>query len=371
MNKVFTKLDISIHTIEFSYNRVSKADHEKLIDTLVPVKQNRTNSEVKIYEGNSGFNGIRYQYILINKYGFRNRILKVIVNPKKVLSKQNLLPEDLELFLRRFSFYMMQEISLQTLSSELFSRIDYYIDFEFEPIIKDILLKIYKKAPSNYKGLKKKNRYKSSVYYNSKSRQVNIYSRYQKIINIMLEENYINPDIVDVKNEIEPFISQKEKNIIRYEVQIKRKKIMYYLKKDGTCPELINYWNEHDATYFFNDILKPIIQNGDYYNSYHARKRLIECYCNKKLVDKIVKFQNYLSNHGYDKAKIQFKNYNKYINYLVDAGVNPYLIPNNTGITYLKNPLRFLENANDAYKIPVEDWTGLTNDQAIEQASNK
>ncbi len=139
----------------------------------------------------------------------------------------------------------------------------------------------------------------------------------------------------------------------------------YYLKKDGTCPELINYWNGRDAAYFISDILKPIIHNGDYYNSYNAKKTLMGYYRNKKLVDRIINFQNFLSNHGYDNAKIHFKNYNKYINYLVEAEVNPYLIPYNTGLTFIKNPIRFLENSVDAYKIADFDWKGLDNSYII------
>ncbi|MCX8130555.1 MAG: hypothetical protein N3I35_10695 [Clostridia bacterium] len=368
MSTVFTEIRINIHTIEFSYNRVSETDHEKLMDTLKPAKQNRTNAEVKIFKGYSQFKGIRYQYVLINKHGFQNRVLKVIVNPMNVLNKQDLLIEDLDLFLKRYNFFMIQEFSLQTLSYEMFSRVDYYIDFEFEPIIKEILLRIYKKAPSNYKGLRKTDKYKSSVYYNSKSRQVNIYSRYQKIVNKLLEDTYSNPSVVDVKTEVESFVSQKDKNTIRFEVQIKRKKIMYYLKKEGICPELINYWNYRDAAYFISDILKPIIQNGNYYNSYHSRRVLMEYYGNKKFVDRIIRFQNYLSNYGYDKAKVQFKNYNKYIRYLAEAGVNPYLIPYNTGITYTKNPIKFLSSSIEAYRIPAQEWTGLIN---VSNGTNK
>ncbi len=228
MSELFTRITVNIHTIEFSYNSISFVEHEKLMETLKPIKQNRTNAIVKIYEGFSQFYGIRYQYIIINKAGFKNKVLKVIVNPMKVLGKKELIVDDLEIFQKKYYFYMIQEFSLQTLSSQKFTRVDYFIDFEFEPAIKEVLLRIYKKAPSEYRGLTKKDRYKSSVYYYSKSRQVNIYSRDKKIINMMLEDNYINPDIVDTKTEIEPFISNKDRNTIRYEVQIKRKKIMYY-----------------------------------------------------------------------------------------------------------------------------------------------
>jgi len=365
--KVLTKNTINIHTIEFSYYKISDKDHEKLIHELIPAKQNRTNAKDKYFNGQSQFRGIRYKYHIINKSDYQSRILHVIINPRDLLGKDTLVVEDLDEFMNRYRFLLYQEFSMYTLESEIFTRIDYFIDIEYEPAIKKELLKIYKKAPSNYRGLQKKDRYKSSIYYNSKSRQINVYSRLEKMIEKIIEENYIHPSKVDLKKEIMPFISKQDKNVIRYEVQIKRKKIMYHFKTDGITPELINYWNERDAAYFINDILKPIIFNGDYYNKYHSKKKLMEYYKNKKLVEKLIKFQNCISKHGADNAKKRFKNYCKYINMLVEASVNPVLIPNNAGITKIKNPFQFYKKSADIYKIPAKDWHGIIKEECLSE----
>lgn len=352
------KNKVNIHTVEFSYVGLSDIEHNRLLKELNPEKQNRTNSKLKIFKGYSQFRGIRYEYLLINELGFQKRLLKVIINPMTILNKQELFVEDYDTFQGKYNFLISQEFSFQTLSSEIFTRIDYFIDVEFVSKDKVIILGILKKAPSVYRGLKQ-TEYKSSVYYNSQSRHINIYSRFEKIIKMLLEYTYINPGIVDPKTEIEPFINQNVKSTIRYEVQVKRKKIMYNFKEYGVCPELPNYWNSRDAVYFLNESLKPIICDGDYYNSYHAHKKLNEFYKNKKLVDDLLKYQNYLSNHGYDKAKRLYKNHSKYSDYFKKAEVNPYLIPYNKGITFIKNPFKFLKKSDDAYKIPSEDWTGI------------
>ena len=67
----------------------------------------------------------------------------------------------------------------------------------------------------------------------------------------------------------------------------------------------------------------------------------------------------YVSDHSFDKAKKHFKNHNNYVNYLIEAGVNPYLIPYNLGIPYIKNPFKFFDKSLDAYRIFEEEWNGL------------
>ncbi|TYQ14654.1 UNVERIFIED_CONTAM: hypothetical protein Cloal_1014 [Acetivibrio alkalicellulosi] len=346
--------NINIHTLEFSYYNIKEDEHKKLIKTLN--QQEQKGAETIYYSGHSLIRGIRYRYIIINIHNFYTRILKVIINPSQFLFKKYLMSDDYIEFIKKYYIEISKELSKETLSTEKFTRIDYFLDVQLEEEIRKTLLKIYNKAPASLNRLEKKNRYKTSVYYNSKSKNINIYSRYEKIIDMMLKDNFKDVENVDIEKEIDPFVNEEIKNTLRFEVQLKRRKIKYYLKQDGTIADLFNYWNARDAEYFINDILKPLIYKGDYYNAYHAKKKLEEVY-NEKLTNKLIEFQNYLSKFGFTKAKESYKNYHQLIKYLTDININPYLIPNNAGFKYIKNPIQFLEKVIDAYKAKEEVLT--------------
>jgi hypothetical protein len=200
-----------------------------------------------------------------------------------------------------------------------------------------------------------KTAYKSSIYYNSKSKNNNIYSRYEKIIDIMVAENFTNPKLVDVEKEIVPFINEKNKNIVRYEVQIKRRIIRYNFRVYGIIPDLFNYWNQVDAFDYLKENLKPILFCGDYYNSYHSYKRLLTIYT-EKVAKNLIEFQNYISMYGLDNAKKSYKSYYRYLSFLEKAEINPLLIPKNDGITFIENPVYFLkENSEKSNYIKIKE----------------
>lgn len=311
---------------------------------------------------------LRYVYIITNKEKYHGELLKIIINPSKILNKKEFTNDDLEPFLKGYYKIINKVFSYETLQTEFFSRIDYYLDIVFaNPKIKKLILKIYNKLLKKYRGLKKNTRYKSSIYYNSKSSQINIYSRIEKILCIKLQ-SFRNKKKVDVKKELYPFISEKDQNTIRYEVQIKRKKIWYHLKHDGTSQELLNYWNYKDAAFYINKVLKSIIYSGNYYNSHHAGKILKKLFGSEK-ANILLEFQKYMSLHGADAAKIKYgKKYNKYVNKLQNKGINPFLIPYNEGLTYLENPIKF--KAENIYQIPDDKWTGLLSDYIDDEDLN-
>ena len=346
---------INIHTLELSYYNITEQEHKKLIKIL---KKQKEDKETAYYSGYSSIWGIRYKYIIINKYDFHIRVLKAIINPSQFLSKETLIRDDYIEFVKKYYIEISKELSKGTLSTEKFTRIDYFLDVQLEEKIRKTLLKIYNKAPASFNRLEKKNKYKTSVYYNNKSKCINIYSRYNKIVDIMLKDNFNNIENVDIESEIDPFLNEEIKNTLRFEVQLKRRKIKYYLKQDGTITDLFNYWNARDAEYFLNDILKTLIFKGDYYNAYHAKKKLQEVY-KENLTNKLMEFQNYLSKHGFTKAKEKYKNHRQLIKYMTDININPYLIPNNEKIKYIKNPIGFLDKATDAYRLEDNNFMGV------------
>lgn len=205
------------------------------------------------------------------------------------------------------------------------------IDFKQDIVTdhKDLYIKLLKKCSNNYRYLKQYNKYKTSVYYNSKSTNINIYDKEQELIDTDINH------ITDIN---------KYKNVIRFEVQMKRNKLYYIEHTEGICRELINYFTEKDRDYYLNKNLKNLIYNGDYYNAYHSKKVLQEYYTNST-VNKLIELQKLISKVGVYKAK---ENYNQatfrnYINKLQDVNVNPILIPKNEGINKLEALFNFTD----------------------------
>ena len=92
--------------------------------------------------------------------------------------------------------------------------------------------------------------------------------------------------------------------------------------------------------FFINDVIAPVVYEGDYYNTYWSRKILKEHYT-KNMTNKLIEFQNNISIYGVQGAKKQYSQH-KFITYknkLIDVGINPIPIPKNEGINYLENPI--------------------------------
>jgi len=118
---------INIHTIEFKYSPDYKSQ-EFIAQHFRFSKKKSLNEKYKVYTYNPYINGLRYEYHEINKPEFKTKILVAIVNPQKVLGKDNLFVKDYEPFIKKYKFLIMQDFTLDTIITEIFTRIDYYID---------------------------------------------------------------------------------------------------------------------------------------------------------------------------------------------------------------------------------------------------
>lgn len=217
------------------------------------------------------------------------------------------------------------------------SRIDYKQDIITEH--KDIYIKLLKKGSNNYRALKQYSKYKTSVYYKSKSKNINIYDKQQEQADRLqiVDENYTN--------------------MIRFEVQLKRNRLHYLLKNEGICRELLNYWNVKEKDYHINKELQKLIYSGDYYNLYHSEKKLMEHYT-KNMTDKLLELQKDISLNGVSAARLNYNTatFRNYISLLQEAQVNPIPIPKGEGITHLKNLFNFTDSniyLLDNYKLKV------------------
>lgn len=210
------------------------------------------------------------------------------------------------------------------LEMQRLNRIDYKLDYKTEH--KDLYIKLLKKANLQYRHLKQEREYNSSVYLTSGTRHVNIYDRGQYCI--------------DKGKSIEQLVEYH--NVLRYEAQVKKRRIDRYKLDLGLINCLWNYCNPYDMNFFINDVIVPVIYQGNYYNLYHSNKILKEHYT-RSMTNDLLELQKSISLYGVKSTKENYKytvkTFNQHIKRLEQVGVNPVPIPKNEGITYLHNPL--------------------------------
>ena len=222
-------------------------------------------------------------------------------------------------------FPFIEPLGLQSLS-----RIDYKIDYKTENM--EQYFKLYRKLHKNYRHLVQKREYPTSIYFNSKSQNINFYDKLEQYFK-KCKDNNITPD----DNKIAEY-----ENILRYEVQIQRPKIRYMKNYYGLIDCLENYIHSSDKARYLSEVSSPIFYNGDYYNIYHSKKIIQEHYT-KSMTNDLLELQKSISLYGVQDAKKVYKytsnTFNQHIKKLEQVGVNPILIPKNFEITYLHNPI--------------------------------
>ena len=268
--------------------------------------------------------GFKYKYYHYCK-GILVNTLHITLSPEKLIGEQ-LSDTTYKQFENAYNKRIYQLFNfIYPLELQKLNRIDYKIDYYTEH--KDIYIKLLQKTTKEYNHLKRKKNYNSSLYLSSKSRNINIYDREQYCI--------------DKHKSIDEI--EKYKNIIRYEVQIKKNKIYNNLKNWGLIDCLFNYVNIYDMNYFIDDVLSPIIYKGNYYNQYHSNKIIQEHYTDY-ITLQLIELQKDISIFGVSNTRNKYSPYqfSKYIKLLQNININPIPIPKGDNIRYLENPINYI-----------------------------
>lgn len=301
-----------IHTLQFS--TVPIFDDIELIKNNFEVS--KINNQLVYHK--------QYKSLSFTYYSFFNA-LHIKVNLNKLLNKDIIKDTD---YSEVITLYKSQvfEVGFQYTDPLLkLNRVDYKVDIITQH--KDLYIKLLKKGSENYKALKQYSKYKTSIYYNSKSQNINIYDKLQELIDTD------RASLVDIS---------KYENMLRFEVQLKRNKLYYLEKSEGICRDLINYFNHIDRDYYINQALNKILYRGDYYNLYHSQN-ILQKHFTANMTGKLLELQKDISINGISKAKTHYNNttFNNYVHMLESVGVNPIVIPKGEGVTHLKNLFSF------------------------------
>lgn len=295
-----------IDTLRF-FSFPDKFDKQDIFNNLKPYKS-----------GENRWWSIKADIGVDIEFKIKYNLLLIVVNPKKLLSKKEITNKDYLPLVNKLNEILSLYFRKIRIEDMGLSRIDYKLDIT-TPFI-STYIDILKKSKDNYR-CKTKQLYPTSVYYRGKSYNLNLYDKGAK-------EG-----------------TEEYKNVLRLEVQFKRRKLKYIENSKGLEITLVKFFSEERRYIYINEILEPILYKGDYYTINKSRHILKKVYTTG-IVEKLIDFQKLIFECGISKAIVltgkSDNTIRGYINRLQDAGVNPIVIGKIDEINILPNLLDYL-----------------------------
>jgi len=221
------------------------------------------------------------------------------------------------------------------------------IDYRFDAVVTDkshrqLLLKLYRKSYETYRFKKKNARYKTSLYFNSKSINIIAYDKEE-------ERNA----------KLQP-IETYEKDVLRFEVRLLNRHLNYRKAQrgGGLAKTLENYMTESFWKEYMVKQISPFLYEGSFYKISMAERVIKASGLELTVQESLREFLCDISIHGFKNIRNLEKNtvsgekmlkYNKYwikkyLLQLNELDINPILIPKNAEIDLgsekkIENPL--------------------------------
>lgn len=137
-------------------------------------------------------------------------------------------------------------------------------------------------------------------------------------------------------------IKEYEKDVIRFEAQVRVRHIRYMKNQYNIQPKLTEYFTKEMYNKYMTEIVGKTIFYGDYYNKYHAFKKIDASSYTEKEKLQLKSFLNRVAisrKLSIAKEELSYYMYKKILKMLFDLNINPVLIPKNYLITYIANPI--------------------------------
>lgn len=299
-----------------------------MLDKDIDAKAIEMMKEVKVYKTQEA--RIVCRTTTIQKYKIVR--LHIYVDFIELLGRPNIIPEDCDEIL-----YRVRKIVQNILDVDDFELVLSRIDFRYDVVIKDkmvreLILLLLKKAPKKVSYMRRIDKYKDTIRFFSNSRSDNIYDKEKERL---------------VKGkEIKLF----EKNVLRFEAQIKNEHIRYKNKKYEVKRSLEEYLAYDVYKTYMTKMVISVVGKGDFYSIEEAEKIINASNLKDKNKRELREFLIYTSRSGsLSKTKDVYKRYafDKNIENLRVLGINPIIIPEKngvrkTGIKFMENPLKKL-----------------------------
>lgn len=266
--------------------------------------------------------------------------LYMVVDAIKLLDKPDILENDYEKLEQQLKYILINIFGHAShYKNHVLLRFDYRYDV---PIIDKnhrlLLMHLYKKMTKLHRFQKKylgrmENGiyipYKTTVYHSSKSVESTVYLKEEE------------------RKENGKKVEYYEKDIVRFEVRLKRDHLYYMERKkekNNRSRQLKEYLKESVYKEYFKTYIMPIYHLCDFYKIDEARKKLKSSTLSTQTKLKLIQFLKQVSSYDLDTplkgmSKGTFKSR---LTLLHQVGINPILIPKNhspNAPSSMKNPL--------------------------------
>ncbi|ELC8349346.1 hypothetical protein QYB82_000138 [Clostridium perfringens] len=216
------------------------------------------------------------------------------------------------------------------------------LDYRYDVLIPDrnereLIIKLLKKSMASVNYMKKVRKYRDTVRYFSKSRSDNIYDK--------------EIERLAKKKKIKPY----EKDILRFEAQVKNEHIKYKNKKFKIDRSFEEYFTMKLYKFYMEKMLISVVGKGDFYSLREAEKIIAKSNIKDKEKNELREFLVYTSRkRNLSKTKKKYGRYkfSKNTNILRELGINSIIIPEKWRVKKINNPLKELIkefNYEDSY----------------------
>lgn len=265
------------------------------------------------------YKGVHFNFFLLHN------CLTLTTHTSKVLRRDNVKEDDIIEYLNNLETIIKEVVNINKINLKL-TRCDYNIDLKVssQEELKEIFV-LLNKHHKKFKYIESKQDYPNSVYLCKPkgSIGINIYDKFSQILN---EYNY----------EDENF-----RNVVRIELQLKKRKIQRLYKKQDIARDIKEYWCRETMEQQYFDYLKDYLYVGDYYKLSKAKEIIFSSAYSNTIKKGLIKFVTEINHYGITPTS---KNYSygtskKYIQLLNELKLNPITINDDCNIDMIENIL--------------------------------
>ena len=238
--------------------------------------------------------------------------IKIHVNLQELLNKGTAKNNDLEVIYNKLSEFA-KNFSVADNPRLILQRIDFKKDFIIpDNTLRQEYVELIKKSYQKWGYFTKNTTYKTSVEFANKSRKVIVYDKNKERCN---------------KHK---FPKTYEQDVLRIEVQLKRRYIANHKRNTGLIDVLDNYLSEEMNEAYFNQSVLPIIFTGSYRTKENSQEIIDSSKYRADKKEKLKEFLEYIEHTGMNTAKEHYtvNTFRRYITALKDLDINPIMITN-------------------------------------------
>ena len=389
------KSSLGFHTLSLSISLLKEQTDELFKDIKTYNKTRQGNPPLFLYPENPdksqdiwviGFkdkldHGIKwklYEDVILYNEGLEGYVVEVTVNPKILSGVKDYITAatffDMNVAIAKFN-QISKSISpqLSDFRSYRLRRIDYCLNFDIEELLgisnPNIAINLIKRSNipypfhewGDYNDIA--HRWKSapdSFYLINDSVNINCYKK-----EVILKEHLQQNPSFSHDTHLQEQLSQS-KDIIRFEVQCKPKKVLYmnrYSRKAGNTN--INKFEEYlspvTCEQMIRNYFKQTVGFGDWYSLPAARRKVKSFRFRKQKADRLIATLELVATHRDISRAKQFiantdlKAFNKSLNELHRLGINPVTIPINWNISHLPNLMKSYDRLKNLESINLSD----------------